>query len=139
LILKNINEKMINESNLESALMSSWIKETSSDPSNWSGQNPSWGQCAVTSLVVNDYLGGEIIWANAYLPSGNAVSHYFNKINGIEKDFTRRQFPAGTVIPLGIPKPKLFSSTRDYVLSYEFTRQRYELLKKRVQEVLKKL
>jgi len=129
---------MINESNLESALMKSWIRETSSDPSNWNEQNPSWGQCAVTSLVVNDYLGGEIIWANAKLPDGRDLSHYFNKVNGIEKDFTRKQFPAGTVIPAGIPKTKLFFSTRDYVLSYDLTRQRYERLKIKVQDALKR-
>jgi len=130
---------MFDESNLELALMKSWIRETSSDSSNWNEQNPSLGQCAVTSLVVNDYLGGEIVWANAHLPDGRNISHYFNKINGIEKDFTRRQFPAGTIIPTGVSKIKEFPSTRDYVMSYNLTRQRYELLKTIVQENLKKL
>jgi len=130
---------MINESNLELALVKSWIRETSSDPLNWSEQNSSWGQCAVTSLVVNDYLGGEIVWANAHLPDDRDISHYFNKINNLEKDFTRRQFPAGTIIPAGVTKNKLFSSTRDYVLSYEITRQKYEILKIKVQDALRRL
>jgi hypothetical protein len=128
---------MTNKSELELALKNSWTKESSSDSENWTPGNPAWGQCAVTSLVVNDYLGGEIVWANAVLPDGEEISHYFNKIDDVEKDFTRVQFPESTIIPQGIPKTKEFSSTRDYVLSYPITQQRYELLRQRVQEFLK--
>ncbi len=127
---------MISESELELTLKNSWTRESSSDPENWTSDNPAWGQCAVTSLIVNDYLGGEIVWANAILPDGRGISHYFNKINGLEKDFTRTQFPTGTTIPLGIPKTKEFSSTREYILSYATTQQRYELLKHRIQRFL---
>ena len=128
---------MANKSKLELALKNSWDKETSSDPENWTPDNPAWGQCAVTSLVINDYLGGDIVWASAVLPDGREISHYFNKINGIEIDFTRIQFPKDTIIPKGTPKTKEFSSTRGYILSYSATQQRYKLLKKRVQESLK--
>lgn len=128
---------MITENELESALNKSWTRESSSDPENWTPDNPAWGQCAVTSLVVNDYLGGEIVWANAVLPDGREISHYFNKIDEKEEDFTRLQFPDGTIIPHGIPKTKEYSSTRDYVLSYPVTQQRYELLKQRVKERLR--
>ena len=127
---------MITESELEKALNTSWTKESSSDPENWTPDNPAWGQCAVTSLVVKDYLGGEIVWANAVLPDGREISHYYNRIEGTEKDFTRVQFPEGTKIPRGIPKTKEYSSTRDYVLSYPVTQQRYEILKQKVQENL---
>ena len=95
---------MVKESLLENALKNSWCKESSSNPEAWSPENPAWGQCAVTAAVINDYLGGEIIWAEAKLPDGKNISHYFNKINGKEKDFTRIQFPKGTIIPEGIPK-----------------------------------
>jgi hypothetical protein len=128
---------MIDESQLELALKNSWSKETSLDPENWTPENPALGQCAVTSVIVNDYLGGEIVWANVILPDGRQVSHYFNKINGIEKDFTKTQFPEGTVIPNGIPKTKGYSSTREYILSYPKTQQRYELLKQKVKEFLR--
>ena len=128
---------MTNEFELELALKKSWTKESSSDPENWTLNNPAWGQCAVTSLIVNDYLGGEIIWVNAVLPDGREISNYFNKIKDVEKDFTRVQFPDGTTIPQGIPKTKEFSSTREYILSYPITQQRYELLKQKVQEFLK--
>jgi hypothetical protein len=129
---------MVKESDLEYALRNSWSKETSADENNWSASNPSWGQCAVTAAVVNDYLGGEIVWAQVKMPDGTDVSHYFNRINGEEKDLTRMQFPAGTKVPSGVPKTKGFPTTRDYLLSYSLTRQRYEILKFRVKEFLDK-
>ena len=121
---------------LEAALEVYWDRETSSDPENWSHDNRAWGQCAVTALVVQDYLGGKLVWAPAVLPDRTEVSHYFNEINGHEYDLSRSQFPAGTVIPKGIPKRKRFPTTRDYVLSYPATQKRYELLSKRVRELL---
>ena len=123
---------MIEESELENILKRSWSKNTSSDPKNWNRDNPAWGQCAVTALIVNDYLGGQIVWANATLPGGQTISHYFNKINNTERDFTKQQFPVGTIIPKGIPKTVEYNSTREYILSYPQTQKRYEILKQRV-------
>ena len=125
-------------SKLELALLNSWCKETTKD---WRPENPSWGHCAVTALVVQDFYQGEIVWAQAVLPNGQKESHYFNKRDGQEIDLTRQQFPEGTSIPQG--KTKLegmkngkshgpFPTTRDYILSYEDTRQRYETLKTKV-------
>lgn len=130
---------------LEEALAQSWSRETSSDPEKWTAENPAWGQCAVTAAIVNDYLGGKVVWAEAQLPNGTKISHYFNRISSDgEKsldrfvDFTSRQFPNGTIIPLGIEKKKEFTSTREYILSYPKTAERYELLKDRVKKILKK-
>jgi len=128
----------MNDSDLEKALDNSWSKFTSSDPFKWTKDNPSYGQCAVTSLVVQDYLGGEIVWANVMLVDGKEVSHYFNKIDNIEKDFTIKQFPEGTVIPVGITKLENFNSTRSYILSYPPTKSRYSLLKKNVEDYFRK-
>ena len=128
---------MVDESKLEFILLEAWNNETSSTK-NWSKENPALGQCAVTALIVNDYLGGEIVWANVNIPDGintpkgREVYHYFNKINDVEIDLTRIQFPKGTVIPKGVPKTKEFSTTRDYILSFEATQKRYEILKERV-------
>jgi hypothetical protein len=121
---------------LESLLAKSWCRESSSDPDGWSEENPAWGQCAVTAAIVDDYLGGEIVWAKAALPDGGKVSHYFNLIAGQEYDLTRKQFPDGTVVPPGIPKTNGFNSTREYVLSYEATLKRYELLKEKIENLL---
>lgn len=125
---------MMKISELEDAIRKSWSKETSSDTVNWSDDNSAWGQCAVTALIVNDYLGGEIVWAEAKLPDGKGISHYFNHIEEKEVDLTRRQFPEGTVISSGVEKKKQYASTRDYILSFPATQQRYEVLKERVDE-----
>ncbi|MDD2693434.1 MAG: hypothetical protein PHY14_00705 [Candidatus Gracilibacteria bacterium] len=121
---------------LEKALKKSWSKETSYCPAEWSESNSSFGQCAITALVVNDYFGGEIVWTEASLPNGQKVSHFFNLINGKEVDLTRSQFPKDTVIPNGIEKKKGFATTRDYLLSYENKKGRYEQLKEKVRNAL---
>ncbi|MDP3698862.1 MAG: hypothetical protein Q8R47_04700 [Nanoarchaeota archaeon] len=123
-------------SRLEEALPKCWAKETSSDPENWNHDNPAWGQCAVTALIVNDYLGGEIVWAEAKLPDGRGISHYFNNLDEKEIDLTRRQFPEGTIIPAGVEKRKQYPTTRDYVLSFPVTQQRYHILSQKVEECL---
>lgn len=73
------------------------------------------------------------MWASAKLPDGSEISHYFNETaQGIIVDLTREQFPHGTIIPQGVDKKKEYPSTREYVLSFEQTRKRYEILKKLV-------
>jgi hypothetical protein len=80
---------MVKLSDLEKAIRESWDAKTSSYPEDWNEDNPAYGQCAVTALVVNDYLGGEIVNANVPLPSGKYESHYFNLVDGKEIDLTR--------------------------------------------------
>jgi hypothetical protein len=126
----------MNLDTLKKALQKCWSKETSYSPEKWSEENPALGQCAVTALVVKDYLGGDILWAEALLPDGQKISHYFNFIDGEEVDLTRSQFPEGTIIPKGIEKKKDFSTTRDFMLSSENTRKRYEMLKKSVESIM---
>jgi len=125
-------------SRLEEAIQKSWSKETSSDPENWNDNNPAWGQCAVTALIVNDYLGGKVVWAEAKLADGRAISHYFNGIEDIEIDLTRKQFPEGIIIPRGVEKKKQFPTTRDYILSFPATQQRYHILSQKVKEYIKR-
>jgi len=122
----------MNLKELEKVLQKSWSRETSYIPEEWDVSNLAIGQCAVTALVVNDYLGGDIVWAEVILPNGQKVSHYFNFINGKEVDFTRSQFPKDTQIPKGIEKKKDFATPREFLLSNDNTRKRYELLKERV-------
>jgi len=113
----------------EKVLKKSWSKETSYYPDDWDKSNSSFGQCAVSALVLNDYFSGDIVWADALLPNGQKVSHYFNLIDGKEVDLTRSQFPEGTVIPKGVEKKKDFASTREFMLSSENTKRRYKLMK----------
>ena len=47
---------------LKEILQACWSKETCypKQKENWNKNNPSLGQCAVTSLIVNDYFGVKI-------------------------------------------------------------------------------
>lgn len=55
--------------------------------SKWTLDNPSNGQCGVTSLVVNDFFGGDILKTKT--PKG---WHYYNRIGNKCFDFTQSQF-----------------------------------------------
>lgn len=118
---------------LRCVLPGAWCAETSSDANAWTPANPALNQCAVTACLVQDLIGGEIVWAEAQLPDGSKVSHYFNRAEGRDVDLTREQFPEGTIVPPGAPKLKGYPTTRDYVLSFPATRARYELLRSRVE------
>jgi hypothetical protein len=76
---------------IEAALRSSWARDTSDDPDEWTPQNPSRGQCAVTSHVIRELLGGEILVAPVK-PSINE-HHCWNRLpSGEEIDLTDDQF-----------------------------------------------
>ena len=110
-----------------------WKKDTSSDPDGWTIHNPAWGQSAITAAIVQDYLGGEIVWSPVLLSDGRTISHYYNQIDSAIIDFTGRQFPLGTSIPEPIARTGNFATTRQYILSYPQTEERYRRLKKRVE------
>lgn len=130
-------DKDVPISTLTNALEQAWSAETSTDAENWSEDDPAYGQCATTACVVQDYLGGDILNAYVDIPEEEEdVSHYFNDIDGTIIDVTARQFPDDASVPIGQPKPKDFETTRDYVLSYEETEERYERLKDEVEEAL---
>lgn len=109
------------------ALPLAWCDETSADPDRWTEHTKARGQCAVTALVVQDHLGGDLLraeirhWRDT---SGNDVeSHYWNLLpGGIQVDLTAAQFTNN------ITRQNTQVRDREYVLSHESTRQRYELL-----------
>lgn len=80
---------------ITNGLKRAWSRETCYEPLQkyWSIKNPKLGQCYATSLVLNDYFGGEIVRVKD--PSG--YSHYFNVIQGVDLDLTLAQYPVGTV------------------------------------------
>lgn len=57
--------------------------------STYSADNPSCGQCSVTALVAQDWLGGDV----AKTPAGGDW-HWYNMIDGQRFDFTADQFAA---------------------------------------------
>lgn len=97
-----------------------WSRETSVDPDGWTPENPAWGQCAVTALVVQDVIGGELRagWVGK-------VRHYWNIVGSHDLDLTLRQFGSGW------PKDAEPRSRED-VLGNADTERRYRLLRERV-------
>jgi hypothetical protein len=77
----------------------------------------------VTALIVQDHLGGSI--RRGQMVNG---SHYWNQLSdGDEVDFTLEQFSAA---------PRFLSVcevSRDYILSFSATSERYARLRARVE------
>lgn len=116
---------------LEKALRASWDKKTCypNCAKDWSPANPELGQCAVTALIVQDYLGGSLLYCEHNF-------HFWNGVDGTTIDLTRNQFPSNSIICIDGEK------SREYVLESQDaidakTPERYELLKKRVQKKLR--
>lgn len=84
---------------LEQAIRDSWSLDTAESDDNWTPENPSRGQCDITSLVVHDLLGGDLLGADVYLGGDRVEAHMLNRLSsGIEIDLTRDQFKRGEAI-----------------------------------------
>ena len=75
---------VFNNKRVRAALESAWSLETAKQ---WSKENPANGQCNVTSAVIHDLFGGEIL--RTPYPE---VWHYYNRIDGQRCDLTDSQF-----------------------------------------------
>lgn len=81
---------------LESAIRASWGRDTTEEPDVWSEDNPAWGNCAVTALVVRDYLGGELVIAGVVRDGVRVDRHVWNRLpSGLAVDLSRDQFRNG--------------------------------------------
>lgn len=102
-------------------------RETSADANGWSEENPLWGHCAVVSLLAQDYFGGGVYRASLEgTEFSDSGSHYRNEVH----DFTQEQF--GDVVLNLFFEPR----TREYLLSNDNTRLRYNLLKAAFERLL---
>lgn len=112
---------------LHERLLEVWSSETTADPAGYAtpGATKSYGQCAVTALVIQNRLGGELMRTTA-----DGVSHYFNLLpDGTTVDLTRDQFPVTTRYT------KAEVRTRDYVTSHPETVRRYHLLERSLSDL----
>ncbi len=112
--------------NILSQITSAWCVETAAPSTPGAGTGPH-GQCAVTALVAQDQLGGEIL--RTEIPG--LGSHYWNRLpGGGELDLTRAQYADGVQIPRGVavPRSRLLEGERALAAR---TPQRYELLRAR--------
>ena len=91
----------------------------------WSRENPTLGQCSITSFIVQDLFGGDVYG----LPLGDGTYHCFNIIDGKIFDLTSEQFGSKT-----LDYENRTEQLRETHLSKQIKRERYELLKKRLLE-----
>jgi hypothetical protein len=87
---------------LDAAFDTSWSRETCYPPQQgkWSIENKALGQCAVTVLVIHDVYGGTF----AYDQNND---HYWNIFpDGSQHDFSRKQFPEGTIFNVTTTKQR---------------------------------
>lgn len=108
------------EDNLSYLLHKSWSAETAAGE--WSQENPSLNQCAVTALVVQDLFGGDLL--RCEMTNGN--SHYWNRLpDGTELDLSKEQFEFIQAQP---KRETVVIRERQYVLSFPNTIHRYGIL-----------
>jgi hypothetical protein len=118
---------------LESLFLDTWSKDTSADPDNWTPQNPAWGQCAVTALIVQNVLGGNFIRLDLTRHPDPKVaamgSHYFNATPFGDFDLTKSQFTDQNAYERSLEDSQCLQvRTREYLLSNPNTKRRYDLL-----------
>lgn len=99
-------------------------KETSSDPDNWTPENPLWGHCAVVSLVAQNLFGGKLARASLEDTKLSGMSsHYWNIFpDGTGEDFTNSQFQGEKLILT------VSERTREYVLYDPRTKKPREIM-----------
>lgn len=108
-------------------LRQAWCKETAhpSYQKNWTEENPAYGQCAVTALIMQEIIGGDI-----YECTVNRKKHFYNVApDGRTYDFTQEQFGGACIIYDNIKE-----RTRESLLKVTNVKERYELLKSRMKE-----
>lgn len=106
-----------------------WCAETALNSEGWSSERPETDQCAVTALLIDDLYGFPVQRGIATLPDGSTDSHYWN--DGL--DMTIRQYPMGTTTELR--EGPQGDEARAYLLSNPDVARRYEILKKRYEEI----
>jgi hypothetical protein len=115
---------------IDALVRSCWSRETCDpvDRADWSITEPARGQCAVTALVLQDLLGGELLLAEVRNQDGTRQGvHYWNRLSAdLEVDLTRDQFVHGETVaePEVVPRPADVTAGRLY--------QEYRLLAEQI-------
>lgn len=114
---------------LRSKFEKSWSRDTCWHKAVFHPKLPSGGQCFVTSMIVQDIFGGDLIQGIVKQKDGK-MTHFWNRFpDGREFDFTSDQFVGGDGIhrhPLAVESNKFASPNRKS--------KRYLILKNRIVE-----
>jgi hypothetical protein len=120
---------------LEQAIHEAWSADTADGDNAWSPENPGCGQCDITSLVVHDLVGGELLAADVFHDGERVEAHMWNRLpSGVEVDLTREQFKRGEVIgePTVRQRPAELDTSHPRFFRYE----QYLVLAERVRRRL---
>lgn len=122
------------------AISRSWTRDTSADFEGWTSENPAWGQCAVTALTVQDFLGGKLarldLTGHSDPKVGAARSHYFNRVGEAELDISSSQFGDINRFYQFRSSQEVSDRDRSYLLSNKDTAARYACLRYEVARIL---
>jgi hypothetical protein len=119
---------VLNLSEVEQAVRASWGADTC-DPdgkTKWQPENPAFGQCGTTALVIQDLIGGDLILGEVHREGEKVDNHYWIRFgSGIDLDLTREQFREGQIVVGGEVVHRPPEGPRR-------CREEYELLRSRV-------
>jgi hypothetical protein len=85
---------------LDRALRASWAADTCSPDDlqreEWRADNPAWGHCDISALLVHDLFGGDLLVGEVHLDGEQHGFHWWNALpSGIQIDMTSEQFLRG--------------------------------------------
>lgn len=130
--IKAGNPKIETLNDLYAVLRECWCKETAypSCQAEWVSNDPTYGQCAITAMLVYDMFGGTI----HRIRVDGGGTHYFNQIDGHYIDLTIEQFDLYNIPVSYEPNEEM---DRKYCGKNADTQKRFELLIRRIAEYLK--
>ena len=117
-------------SRLYEALTHVWCAETCAPRmrAGWTQENPTLGQCSVTSFLAQDIFGGRVYG----IPLKDGGFHCYNVVDGRVFDLTSEQFDSEKLCYENNPE-----QFREVHFLKEEKKQRYELLKAKLLDYLK--
>ena len=88
---------------LAEAIRAGWGADTCSpddlERADWRPDNPAWGQCDITTALVNDLFGGALVMGEVRHAGERHGLHWWNRLpSGVDLDLTRDQFRLGQMI-----------------------------------------
>ena len=95
----------------------------------WSPENKTLGQCSITAFLMQDIYGGKVY--GILRPGGNY--HCFNDVGGTVFDLTSEQFGDEVLDYSNCPE-----QFREVHFAKEEKRLRYEYLKQRLEQIIRK-
>ncbi|MEV8315926.1 hypothetical protein AB0Q95_17310 [Streptomyces sp. NPDC059900] len=116
---------------LSAALRAAWSADTCSPDdaarAPWTAGNPAWGHCDITTILVHDIFGGELLCGEVWSVDGEQQGfHWWNRLaSGVELDLTYEQFRLGQRVtaPRSVERPPGRLPRRQ--AEYELLRQRF--------------